>query len=88
MSDNVMEERRKFSEMQVIQAVTSEKINRIESDLEELGASIRQLNLTLTEISVTLSEAKGGWKMLMVVGGAGAAMGSGIGYLIHLFGGK
>jgi hypothetical protein len=26
--------------------------------------------------------------MLMVVGGAGAALGSGLGYLIHLFGGK
>ena len=78
----------KVNEMQIAQAVTAEKINRIESDLEELATSIRQLNSTLSEISVTLSEAKGGWKMLMVVGGAGAAMGSGIGYLIHLFGGK
>jgi prefoldin subunit 5 len=78
----------KVNEMQIAQAVTAEKINRIESDLEELATSIRQLNATLSEISVTLSEAKGGWKMLMVVGGAGAAMGSGIGYLIHLFGGK
>ena len=78
----------KVNEMQIAQAVTAEKISRIESDLEELATSIRQLNETLTEISVTLSEAKGGWKMLMVVGGAGCALGSGIGYLIHLFGGK
>ena len=78
----------KVNEMQIAQAVTAEKINRIESDLEELATSIRQLNATLSEISITLSEAKGGWKMLMVVGGAGAALGSGIGYLIHLFGGK
>jgi prefoldin subunit 5 len=78
----------KVNEMQIAQAVTAEKINRIESDLEELAASIRQLNATLSDISITLSEAKGGWKMLMVVGGAGAALGSGIGYLIHLFGGK
>ena len=82
------EERRKVNDIQIAQAVTSEKISRIESDLEALSLSLRQLNETLTEISVTLSEAKGGWKMLMVVGGAGAAMGSGIGYLIHLFGGK
>jgi prefoldin subunit 5 len=78
----------KVNEMQIAQAVTAEKISRIESDLEELATSIRQLNATLSEISVTLSEAKGGWKMLMVVGGAGAALGSGLGYLIHLFGGK
>ena len=82
------EERRKVNDIQIAQAVTSEKISRIESDLEALSLSLRQLNETLTAISVTLSEAKGGWKMLMVVGGAGAAMGSGIGYLIHLFGGK
>ena len=61
----------KVNEMQIAQAVTAEKISRIESDLEELATSIRQLNETLTEISVTLSEAKGGWKMLMVVGGQG-----------------
>ena len=78
----------KVNEMQIAQAVTAEKISRIESDLEALSLSLRELNETLTEISVTLSEAKGGWKMLMVVGGAGAALGSGIGYLIHLFGGK
>ena len=82
------EERRKVNDIQIAQAVTAEKISRIESDLEALSLSLRELNETLTEISVTLSEAKGGWKMLMVVGGAGAAMGSGIGYLIHLFGGK
>ena len=82
------EERKKVNDIQIAQAVTAEKISRIESDLEALSLSLRQLNETLTEISVTLSEAKGGWKMLMVVGGAGAAMGSGIGYLIHLFGGK
>lgn len=82
------EERRKVNDIQIAQAVTAEKISRIESDLEALSLSLRELNATLTDISVTLSEAKGGWKMLMVVGGAGAAMGSGIGYLIHLFGGK
>ena len=82
------EERKKVNDIQIAQAVTAEKISRIESDLEALSLSLRQLNETLTEISVTLSEAKGGWKMLMVVGGAGAALGSGIGYLIHLFGGK
>jgi hypothetical protein len=78
----------KVNEMQVAQAVTAEKISRMQVDIEELSVSIHLLNKTLIDISVTLSEAKGGWKMLMVVGGAGAALGSGLGYLIHLFGGK
>ena len=78
----------KVNEMQVAQAVTAEKISRMQVDIEELSTSIHLLNKTLIDISVTLSEARGGWKMLMVVGGAGAALGSGLGYLIHLFGGK
>ena len=82
------EERRKVHDIQIAQAVTAEKISRIELDLEALSLSLRQLNETLTEISVTLSEAKGGWRMLLAVAGASAALGSGIVYLVHLVGGK
>ena len=82
------EERRKVNELTVAQAVLTEKLSRVETDLSEITTAITQLSATLTSINLTLSEAKGGWRMLMVVGGAGAALGSGIGYLIHLFGGK
>ena len=78
----------KVNEMQIAQAVLSEKLARMQADIEAVTVAITQLTVTLSNINITLSEAKGGWKMLMVVGGAGAAMGSGIGYLIHLFGGK
>ena len=78
----------KVNEMQIAQAVLSEKLARMQTDIEAVTVAITQLTVTLSNINITLSEAKGGWKMLMVVGGAGAAMGSGIGYLIHLFGGK
>ena len=78
----------KVNEMQIAQAVLSEKLARMQTDIEAVTVAITQLTVTLSNINITLSEAKGGWRMLMVVGGAGAAMGSGIGYLIHLFGGK
>ena len=78
----------KVNEMQIAQAVLSEKLARMQADIEAVTVAITQLTVTLSNINITLSEAKGGWKMLMVVGGAGCALGSGIGYLIHLFGGK
>ena len=78
----------KVNEMQIAQAVLSEKLARMQTDIEAVTVAITQLTVTLSNINITLSEAKGGWRMLMVVGGAGAAMGSGIGYFIHLFGGK
>ena len=78
----------KVNEMQIAQAVLSEKLARMQADIEAVTVAITQLTVTLSNINITLSEAKGGWRMLMVVGGAGCALGSGIGYLIHLFGGK
>lgn len=78
----------KVNEMQIAQAVLSEKLARMQTDIEAVTVAITQLTVTLSSINITLSEAKGGWRMLMVVGGAGAALGSGIVYLIHLFGGK
>ena len=78
----------KVNEMQIAQAVLSEKLARMQTDIEAVTVAITQLTVTLSSISITLSEAKGGWRMLMIVGGAGAALGSGIVYLIHLFGGK
>ena len=78
----------KVNEMQIAQAVLSEKLARMQTDIEAVTVAITQLTVTLSSINITLSEAKGGWRMLMVVGGAGAALGSGVVYLIHLFGGK
>ena len=78
----------KVNEMQIAQAVLSEKLARMQADIEAVTVAITQLTVTLSNINITLSEAKGGWRMLMIVGGAGCALGSGIVYLIHLFGGK
>jgi len=38
---------------------------------------------TLVEVQKTLSEAKGGWKVLMMLGGAGAVLGSLITQVVH-----
>jgi hypothetical protein len=38
---------------------------------------------TLSDIEKTLSEAKGGWKMLMLLGGAGGVLGAALTQVLH-----
>lgn len=49
---------------------------RLEQQVQQLTNQVSDLQQTLTDIKSTLSEAKGGWRALMLLGGAGAAMGS------------
>ena len=52
-----------------------------DDDMDKMLESMKTMQATLTAIDKTLSEAKGGWKMLMLVGGAGGAVGSFLTYL-------
>lgn len=49
---------------------------RLEQQVQQLTDQVSDLQQTLADIKETLSEAKGGWRALMLLGGAGAAMGS------------
>lgn len=60
-------------------------IKHLQSDMDRLSEDMEEVKKTLLEIKSTLAEAKGGWHMLMVVGGAGAALGSGVSWLIDFF---
>jgi prefoldin subunit 5 len=51
-------------------------IAHLQSDMDKLVASVAVMQKTLADIDKTLSEAKGGWKMLLAVGGAGGAAGA------------
>jgi hypothetical protein len=57
-------------------------VARLESEVahltkavDELKVSQAQMARALADIQRTLSEASGGWRMLMLMGGAGAAAG-------------
>jgi prefoldin subunit 5 len=50
------------------------QIEALERDIKHLRDDVKQMNATLHEIHMTLSQAKGGWKVLMMVGGAAAAI--------------
>ena len=75
----------KMNAIEVNQAVTAEKIARLQQDMEAMTRSIAELNKTLTDISLLLSASKGSVRMLLMIGSAGAALGSAVAEIIHLW---
>lgn len=63
-------------------------IRHLQVDMDKLVSDMEDMKKTLNAISLTLSEARGGWKVLMLVGGAGGALGAGILQIIHYIAGK
>jgi prefoldin subunit 5 len=67
-------------------------ITRLEVQVTHLSASTarleesnQQLTEKLDQVLLTLSEARGGWKTLMVVGGAASALGALIAWVVQHF---
>jgi prefoldin subunit 5 len=54
------------------------RIDTLDNDLREMRADLRRVFEKLDSINTTLSEAKGGWKTLMIVGGISAVVGGAI----------
>ena len=49
----------------------------------ERGEDLKDIKAQLASINSTLSEAKGGWKLMMAVGGAAAAVGGFVAWIIE-----
>jgi len=58
-------------------------IKHLQDDMDKLVSDIDDIKKTLQAINSTLSEAKGGWKMLMMFGGAGGAAGAIVTQIVH-----
>jgi prefoldin subunit 5 len=58
-------------------------IRHLQEDMDKLVESMTAMQKSLAEINTTLSEAKGGWKVLMMIGGAGGALGAVLTQVIH-----
>lgn len=52
------------------------QIDALQKQIAMLHDDMKRLNETISEIQATLSEARGGWRTLMWIGGAGAAAGA------------
>jgi len=49
-------------------------IKHLQIDMDKMVKDLDEIKEALRSISITLSEAKGGWKLLLVVGGLGASV--------------
>jgi prefoldin subunit 5 len=58
-------------------------IRHLQDDMDKLVESMTAMQKSLAEINTTLSEAKGGWKVLMMIGGAGGALGAVVTQIVH-----
>jgi len=62
-------------------ATHASDIKHLQSDMDKIVKDMDEIKKTLADIQKTLSEAKGGWKTLMYVGGAAAGVGAFITWL-------
>jgi phage shock protein A len=62
-----------------------EQFHTIRRDVEDMATQIEEQRKQLAEILERLNEARGGWKVLMLMGGASAALGSSIPWLLQHF---
>jgi hypothetical protein len=53
-----------------------ERLARLEVQMETVEKSVEKIGTNVEAIRDTLSEAKGGWKTLLLVGGAAGALGA------------
>lgn len=62
------------------------QIESLQEQVKQLHRDMQAMNETLTEINKTLSEARGGWRTLMLVGGIAATVGAGAAKLASAIG--
>jgi hypothetical protein len=70
-------------------ATHASDIKHLQDDMDKMLENMKAMQATLTAIDKTLSEARGGWKVLMLVGGASSVVGAGLVQLVNWYvGGK
>ena len=63
-------------------ATHSADIKHLQADMDKMTKDMEEIKDAIREISKTLSEARGGWQMFLLVGSAGAAMGTLVSWLL------
>ena len=57
-------------------------IKHLQMDMDKMANDIDEIKEALRSINITLSEAKGGWKTLLIVGGIGASIATAVAWII------
>ena len=61
------------------------EIKHLQDDMDRMVREMAEIKRTLHAIDRTLSEAKGGWKTLVVVGGVASSIGATAAWLVNHF---
>ncbi len=69
-------------------ATHASDIRHLQEDMDKMLESMKAMQKSLADINTTLSEAKGGWRMLMMVGGASGAFAALAVKLVYWYSGK
>ena len=79
-----------MSDEQLIREIATHgaEIKHIQDDLDKIATEMAEVRKALDAINKTLSEAKGGWKLLMWIGGAVSALTGVVGFVAGHWGGK
>ena len=63
-------------------ATHASNIQHLQEDMDKMVAEMAEIKITLQNIEKTLSEAKGGWRTLMAIGGGVSVITGVIGLII------
>jgi prefoldin subunit 5 len=69
-------------------ATHANDIQHLQEDMDKMVKEMQEIKLAIQSINKTLSEAKGGWKTLMAVGGAVSVLTGVIGLIVGYWSGK
>ena len=64
-------------------ATHASDIAHLQSDMDKMASDIDEIKKMLTSINTTLAEAKGGWRVLIGIAGAGGVLGAGLTQALH-----
>lgn len=64
-------------------ATHASDIKHLQDDMDKMLENMKAMQVTLVAIDKTLSEAKGGWRMLMLLAGASGTVGAGLMQLVN-----
>jgi hypothetical protein len=56
---------------------------KLEAQVEQLTADVHELKQTVMQMRDMMSQARGGWRTAMLIGGMGAALATAAGYVIN-----
>lgn len=63
-------------------AVLQQQVRNINEQMTKMDKTLDTITDKLEEVSITLTEARGGWRTLMWLGGAGTALGGALTWVL------